>query len=63
MQLKNARILLTGASGGLGHELASQLTRLPVLPSCSPDATSAGSTECPGDGTAGQEAASRLSPT
>ena len=26
MQLKNARILLTGASGGLGHELASQLS-------------------------------------
>ena len=26
MKLKNARILLTGASGGLGHELASQLS-------------------------------------
>jgi len=26
MQLKNARILLTGASGGLGQELASQLS-------------------------------------
>jgi NAD(P)-dependent dehydrogenase (short-subunit alcohol dehydrogenase family) len=44
MQLKNARILLTGASGGLGHELASQLSR-PALRSCSPDATSAGSTK------------------
>jgi short-subunit dehydrogenase len=26
MQLKNARILLTGASGGLGQELARQFT-------------------------------------
>ena len=26
MKLKNARILLTGATGGLGHELANQLS-------------------------------------